>query len=322
MFENHLGIFVIMNPIVEAINPAVIELELTAEKFVRNTNNGDREIYIIDAHDAPNTLQEIGRLRELSFRAAGGGTGFSTDIDEFDTMEVPFKQLIVWDPEDKAIVGGYRFLQGHKINVVHGHLHSPTAHLFEMTPLFNTKYLPRIIELGRSFVQPAYQPTVNMRKGMYSLDNLWDGLGVLTVDCPEIDYFFGKITMYPHLDAVARDLILYFIKFYFPDTESLLRPHKALPFKTDVSAFSSLFKGDNYQEDYKLLNTAVRERNENIPPLVNAYMNLSASMMSFGTANNDLFGDVEETGIMIKIADIYEKKKERHIQHINRIRNR
>lgn len=309
-----------MKDIIKPIDRKLLEKELNEETFVRNTNNGNREIYIIDVHNAPNTLLEIGRLRELSFRAAGGGTGEETDIDEFDTMKVPFRQLLVWDKDDKEIVGGYRFLEGHKF-VIHGQdVHTPTAHLFRFNQNFIEQYLSKTIELGRSFVQPAFQPTVDIRKGMYSLDNLWDGLGFLTVNCPEIEYFFGKFTMYPHFNSEARDMIHYFLNKYFPDPDLLVESHKPLGYKTDLKGFSEILNNEKYTDDYKALNTFVREKGENIPPLVNAYMNLSPTMRNFGTAINDTFGDVEETGILIRISDIYEKKKERHILHINNTR--
>lgn len=309
-----------MKDIIKPIERELLNKELNDDTFVRNTNNGNREIYIIDAHNAPNAMLEIGRLREYSFRAAGGGTGEETDIDEFDTMSIPFRQLIVWDKDDQEIVGGYRFLEGHKFQIHNQIVHTPTAHLFRFNPEFVQHYLSKTIELGRSFVQPAFQPTVDIRKGMYSLDNLWDGLGFLTVNCPDIEYFFGKFTMYPHFNSEARDLIHYFLNKYFPDPDKLVEAHFPLGYKTNLTGFDEILASGVYADDYKALNTYVRDKGENIPPLVNAYMNLSPTMRNFGSAINDTFGDVEETGILIKIADIYDKKKERHIMHIDNVR--
>lgn len=309
-----------MKDIIKPIERELLKKELNDDTFVRNTNNGNREIFIIDAHNAPNTMLEIGRLREYSFRAAGGGTGEETDIDEFDTMKIPFRQLIVWDKDEEEIVGGYRFLEGYKFQIHDQIVHTPTAHLFRFNQEFVQLYLSKTIELGRSFVQPAFQPTVDIRKGMYSLDNLWDGLGFLTVNCPGIEYFFGKFTMYPRFNSEARDLIHYFLNKYFPDPDKLVEAHFPLGYKTNLAGFDNILASGVYADDYKALNTFVREKGENIPPLVNAYMNLSPTMRNFGTAINDTFGDVEETGILIKIADIYDKKKERHIMHIDNVR--
>jgi hypothetical protein len=192
-----------MKRIIDPVSPDILVAELTQDKFLRKTNNGNREIYILTHHNSPNIMREIGRLREISFREAGGGTGEEIDIDEFDTAEVPYKQLIVWNPADSEIVGGYRFINGKDIKVDENGVHCATGHLFDFTQKFITDYLPYTIELGRSFVQPFYQPTYNIKRGMYSLDNLWDGLGAIIVDNPDTKYFFGKITMYPSFNAIG-----------------------------------------------------------------------------------------------------------------------
>ncbi len=303
-----------MKDIIAPVERSLIKKELTEETFVREANNGNRDIHIIDAHNAPNTLREIGRLREISFREPGGGTGKECDLDAYDLQKNPFKQLIVWDRNDEEIVGGYRFLEGKNIHLDNeGVPQSPTSRLFRFSDQFISEYLPRVIELGRSFVQPDYQPLYNIRKGIYSLDNLWDGLGALLVDHPEVDYFFGKITMYPRYNITARDLILYFLHKYFPDPEGLLRPYHPVDLATPETELERIFSGDSYEENYKLLIKHVRRYGENIPPMVNAYMNLSSTMKTFGTSVNPHFGRVEETGILITISDIYEQKKERHV---------
>lgn len=304
----------IMKEIIKAIDKELIKEELNEETFIRNTNNGNREIYIVNAHNSPNTLKEIGRLREISFREPGGGTGKDCDLDDYDLQNSPFEQLIVWDPADEKIVGGYRFLEGKKINLdSEGIPQSPTSRLFRFSDKFVEEYLPHVIELGRSFVQPEYQPLYNIRKGIYSLDNLWDGLGALLVDHPDVHYFFGKITMYPRFNIMARDLILFFLNRYFPDNEGLMKPYNPIELSTPVSELERIFSGENYDENYKLLVKHVRRYGENIPPLVNAYMNLSSTMKTFGTSINPHFGRVEETGILITVSDIYENKKERHV---------
>ena len=304
------------------IDPVPVEAimdELTREKFFRKTNNGGNEIYILSAHDSPHVMREIGRLREISFREAGGGTGLDCDIDDFDTREENyFLQLIVWNPVDRVIVGGYRFLLCDKLPLdEHGQVDTPTSELFHYSERFVKEYLPDTIELGRSFVQPAYQPTKSLSKGLYSLDNLWDGLGSLIDVYPDAKYYFGKVTMYPQLDRTARDMILYFMKKHFPDHERLVapRPELNLPILTDESQLASVFVGENYREDYKILVRSVRERGAAVPPLVNAYMNLSSTLRSFGTALNPGFGEVEETGILVTIGDIYEEKAKRHIEY-------
>lgn len=304
-----------MSPIIDPVPVDLLEEELTEGKFVRITNNGKNRIYIFTAHDSPNLMKEVGRLREITFREAGGGTGNSLDIDEFDTMEVPFHQLIVWNPRDKEIMGGYRYLHGKDIpcNKL-GCLTSATGELFEFSDRFVRDYLPVSIELGRSFVQPGYQPTYNLKKGMYSLDNLWDGLGAMIIDNPDVKYFFGKMTMYPDYNRKARDIVLTFLRKFFPDREHLMMPREPVILTTPQDELDQLFISPTFEENYKSLVHLIRRHGENIPPLVNAYMNLSATMSTFGTAINRGFGDVEETGILINIQDIYPRKKERHLQ--------
>jgi len=303
-----------MENIIDPVNKNLLEAELNESTFLRNTNNGHNKIFVFTAHDSPNLMREVGRLREITFRDAGGGTGKSVDIDEFDTMEVPFHQLIVWDPIEKEISGGYRFIHGRDIQCNFDNcIHSATAELFDFSKKFIRDYLPVSIELGRSFVQPNYQPLVNFRKGMYSLDNLWDGLGAMIIENPDVKYFFGKMTMYPDYDRTARDIVLYFLKRYFPDTETLMLPIEAVVCTTPDAVIAEMFSARTYEENYKILIHELRRHGEHVPPLVNAYMNLSPTMRTFGTAINHGFGEVEETGILIHIEDIYPRKKERHL---------
>jgi hypothetical protein len=302
-----------MQEIIPPVDRNLLKQELNSKTFVRKANNGDNLIYIISNHNAPNTLREIGRLRELTFRAAGGGTGLDCDLDDFDLCENSYDQLVVWNPTDEEIVGGYRYIRCIKARQPGGNYHLATTELFAFSEKFKTDYLPKCIELGRSFVQPQYQPSVNNRKGLFSLDNLWDGLGALTVDNPDIEYFFGKVTTYRHFNVRARDYILRFMEHYFPDPDTLVWPLATVQPTEDTAAFAQELEGKDYKEGHKILNQLVRSLGENIPPLVNAYMNLSATMKSFGTAVNEEFGDVDETGILVAIKDIYPTKKERHV---------
>jgi hypothetical protein len=303
-----------MLKIIEPIDRELLKKELTPERFIRNTNNGNNKIYIISNHDSPNLMLEIGRLREVTFRAAGGGTGKDCDIDHFDTDVVCYKQLIVWNDKEEEIVGGYRFIRcGDVIDYNKQDIKLATSGMFNFSERFLKDYMPQTIELGRSFVQPKFQPGVDSRKGLFALDNIWDGLGTIIVDNPDIKYFFGKVTMYLDFNREARDMILYFLKKFFPDKEMLMTPFNPLPIYTAEEKLESLFSGLDFKEAFKILNNNVRALGENIPPLVNIYMNLSPSMRTFGTALNQSFGQVEETGILVTIDDIYPAKKERHI---------
>ena len=304
-----------MQDIIKPIDRALLKSELTKEKKLRSTNKSNNEIYIITAHDAPNVMQEIGRLREIAFRYYGGGPGCPVDIDEFDTMEDAYRQLIVWSPEDEQILGGYRFLCGSDVKFdENGKPMLATSHLFNFSEKFNKEFLPYTVELGRSFVTLEYQSTRAGAKGLFVLDNLWDGLGALSVVDPSLQYYFGKVTMYNTYNTEARNMILYFLGMHFPDTDKLVTPMYPLETDTDIEKMKELFRYDNFKDNYKVLNQEVRKFGINVPPLVNAYMSLSPKMRVFGTAINHEFGDVEETGILIAINEILEDKKKRHIE--------
>jgi len=306
--------------IIDPVPTELIEAEIAASAFMRTTNKGNNEIYIAEARTAPNLMREIGRLREIAFRTAGGGTGKDCDIDSFDLMDPPCRQLIVWDPEHKAIIGGYRYILGKDIRFnKDGSPRIATSHMFNFSQKFIDHYLPYTIELGRSFVRLEYQSSKAGAKALFALDNLWDGLGALTVLHPEIRYLFGKFTMYPSYDKECRDMLLYFLRKHFPDPDNLVSPFTPLPCNCSDERFSELFPGHNFKEDYRILNGHIREHGINIPPLVNAYMSLSPTMKIFGTAINDEFGNVEETGIFVTIDDIFEEKKQRHIETFNTV---
>lgn len=303
-----------MEEIIPRIPREILKAELTEDKKLRMTNKSNNEVYIVTWQDSPNVVRELGRLREIAFRAAGGGSGKSMDLDEFDTMDHPYKQLLIWDPEEEEILGGYRYLLGSQVQLMDdGQPLLATSHMFHFSEKFMRDYMPYTIELGRSFVTLEYQSSRMGTKGLFALDNLWDGLGALTIIEPDVKYFFGKFTMYPSFDRMARDMILFFLNKHFPDPEHLIEPMKPLKLWHDPASFVDLFTEDEFRKDYRILNREVRKLGYNIPPLVNAYMNLSPTMKLFGTAINDGFGDVEETGILIAVDEILEEKRIRYI---------
>lgn len=304
-----------MQKIIDPVDLSIIESELKKDFFLRKTNKASNEIYIFRAEDAPNLMREVGRLREEAFRFHGGGTGKEVDIDEFDYGDNSYMQLIVWDPAEKAILGGYRFIFGSDVRILdNGKPHLATAEMFDFSDNFMKNYLPYTIELGRSFVSLPYQSTLKGSKSIFALDNLWDGIGALTKINTDMKYFYGKVTIYKQYNRYARNLILYFLDKYFGDKDGLITPIDALPIDIDENLIYKLFDMEaSFNENYKILNNEVRKLNINIPPLVSAYMALSPEMKVFGTAINKEFGEVEETGILIAVDKIIENKINRHI---------
>ncbi len=300
-----------MQPIIDPVPRCELLAELTPAKLWRKTNKAGNLLYVFHAAEAPALMREVGRLREVAFRDAGGGTGLPVDIDEMDTHPQGYTQMIVWDPEEQEIQGGYRFI----IPRCEYPECLSTEHYFEFSDAFRRDYLPRIIELGRSFVQPKFQAR-NSFKGLFVLDNLWDGLGALIVRNPDVEYFFGKVTMYGDYDREARNMLIYFLKKHFSDKEGLVHSRYPVEMDIDEPRMRALFTGDTYEEDYRILARSVRNFDETIPPLINAYMNLSPTMKVFDTARNPDFGDVEETAILIRISELYKQKVERHVMGI------
>ena len=304
----------ILQPIVDPLPRSHILKELTKEKLLRRTNNGNNEVYVFNGNDSPSLMHEVGRIREMTFRHAGGGTGNEIDIDDFDTdSEDPQHQLIVWDPENQEIIGGYRFYLYKKPCVRCDITKLASSAYFNFSEKFMTRYFPHLMELGRSFVHPDYQSGNKGRRSLYALDNLWDGLGALVIENSHIKYLFGKVTMYPHFNQRARDMILYFLKHHFSDPDNLVIVKDPADIDIHEETMKQIFRGRSYKENYKVLSLEVRKLNENIPPLINAYMNLSPTMRTFGTFINHKFGEVEETGIMITLRDIYVEKINRHL---------
>ncbi|MBS0009768.1 MAG: GNAT family N-acetyltransferase [Bacteroidales bacterium] len=303
-----------MEKIVDAIPLHEIEKELTEDKLLRQTNNANNDVYIFTSHDSPNLMREVGRLRELTFRSAGGGTGKAIDLDNYDySGKSPHQQLIVWDPENKEIIGGYRFFIHDDSKKKVDPSDMASYDYFNFSDQFTRDFLPYLMELGRSFVQPDYQSRAKGRKSLFALDNLWDGLGAIVIENPSVRYLFGKVTMYPHFHIHARSMIIYFMKKHFSDPDNLVVPKKDISLDIDHDLMARIFTADNYRDDYKILSQEVRKIGETIPPLINAYMNLSPTMRTFGTIHNDSFGNVNETGIMITIKDMYVEKINRHL---------
>lgn len=305
-----------MNTIIDPVPVELIKAELTKSKKLEDTNKGHNELYIVTWQDSPHVVTEIGRLRELAFRNAGGSTGNALDLDEFDKMEKPYKQLIVWDPDNEAIIGGYRFLLGSDATFDEkGQPILASSHQFRFSQKFIDEYLPHVLELGRNFVAPEYQSSKNGAKSIFALDNLWDGLVAIIMKYPDLLYFFGKITLYPSYDHIVKDLIYHFLWKHFGDQDELVRPweDQAIMPKSDPELMNLIVNKDDLMEDYKLLKTAARLRGVNVPPNMTAYISITSEMLMFGTAVNRLMHNIEDTSVLVPFDSIYHDKKSRHI---------
>ena len=298
-----------MKPIIPPVETSLLISELEGH-LLRPSNKADNLIYDITAHECPNVMREIARLREISYRDGGGATGQEMDIDEMDLMAKPYHQLIVWDPEHLQIIGGYRYLLGKDAEIRDGQPFITSAHLFHYSDRFIREFLPQTIEFGRAFVQPMYQKREMGVKALFALDNIWDGIGAIMHIHPELRYMIGKVTIYPDYNATARELIYHYLDIYHRGEEGLFEPYNPLPLKKEVDL---PFKGDDPQENYHILQHAVREQGTVIPPMFSAYLNITNELQFFGNAVNDELANVYETGIMVDLTTVYQEKKERYI---------
>jgi hypothetical protein len=304
-----------MIPIIDPVDKELLKKELCQDTYLRKTNRGDNEIYVVNNENSPNVLREIGRLREVSFRAVGGGSGKECDLDHFDLEDKACFQLVVWNPEEEEIIGGYRFTRW-KMASFHenGQPFVNTEHLFDFSQKFIDEYFPHCIEMARAFVQPKYQSAQMGRKALFALDNLWDGIGGLVASDPSVKYLAGKVTIYSSSPDMSRKAMIYYLDKYFGDRENLLTSKNPETCTAEEKAFfDEMFTSEDYKEAYKVLNNYVKSFNDVIPPLIHSYIGISETMKTFGTTFDPDFGDCYDTAMMITIADLYEAKVQRYI---------
>lgn len=316
-----------MKKIIDPVPVELLKAELTKSRKLMDTNKGGNELYVVDCNNAPNTLREIGRIREIAYREAGGCSGNEVDLDEYDFLPKPYQQLIVWDPDAQAIIGGYRFIIGPDVSFREdGQPNVTASHLFHFSDKFISEYLPRTMELGRSFVAPEYQSSKVGAKALFTMDNLWDGIAGVLLSHPGIEYFFGKMTIYKSYDKTARELIMRFLEKHFPDNEGLIEPYKRLKSSNDPRLIDLILKEDSLKDDIRCLKGALRHLGTAVPPLVNSYINSSSTMKIFGSAINDELSNAIETGLLIRFDEMYPDKRDRHIRtfiekRVPRLRN-
>ena len=302
-------------PIIEPIDVQLLKQELNKSTFLRNTTRGNNEIYVVNNENSPNVLREIGRLREVSFRAVGGGSGTECDLDHFDLEDKACFQVVVWNPEEEEIIGGYRFTKWSMASFhENGQPYVNTEHLFDFSQKFIDEDFPYCIEMARAFVQPKYQSAQAGRKALFALDNLWEGIGGVVASNPDVKYLTGKVTIYSSSPELSRKAMIYYLDMSFGDREGLLmskNPELWTPQQEDF--FKELFTGDDYKENYLILNNFVKSFNDTIPPLIHLYVGLSPTMKTFGTTFDPDFGDCYDTAMMITVSDIYKEKFDRYI---------
>jgi hypothetical protein len=299
-------------PLINPVEPQLIQSELTGDRYVTSLKGID--LYVVTAHDAPNTMNEIGRIREREFRMVGAGRNVATDIDEFDTAVDGCRQLVAWDPAGREIVAMYRFALCRDILARHGARGLRTAGLFDFDPAFVENYLRRSIELARSVVNKA------ARRAVMGLFAVWQGLGALTNEYPEVAYFFGNATVYRSMSPRGRDLVVAFLRTHYGAPAGLVRakPHLAYTPATPASEIAQILHGDDAAADQRRLVEALAEHGEAVPPILLSYLGVTRDLMVFDVAVDPDFADAYEIALAIPIGSVNQKTRKRFVDGYTR----
>jgi len=300
-----------MSHIISPVSKNKLLPEITRQKLLRQTSKGGNEIYSFTMREAPSLMYEVARLRETSYRAAGCGSGNSIDIDDFDIEPKPYHQLIVWNPHEKEIVGGYRYAVGSEYTNCICQL--SMTHYFRFSQNFVNEILPYSIELGRAWVNPVYQPSSDTRKSIFALDNLWDGIGVVVSEHENIKHLYGKLTIPGNYNPIARILLQWVLRHYFRDKDNLLIPEKPIVIPEVLTLAGIQLSGNNFEEDFRVVSRYIKAMGLSIPPLVSSYIGLASKITTFGTTLNTELNNSFEIGMMINIKDIHKEKLSRYV---------
>ncbi|WP_293267169.1 lysophospholipid acyltransferase family protein [Neptunomonas sp.] len=279
----------------------LLKQELKASELLGETVDG-KKIYLFDHCPDSAVMQEIGRLREISFRCVGEGTGKNKDLDKYDHY---YRHIILWDEDDLEIAGAYRLAEAHKL------IHDSNSPLYSET-LFQYgeamhPYFEQGIELGRSFVQPRYW-------GRRSLDYLWYGIGAYLKKHPNVRYLFGPVSLSNRYPKPAKDMLVWFYQHYFADNNRLAKAHTPYELSSKESVLT-VFIGDDYQTDFKILKEQLNYLGVSVPTLYKQYSELCTTggvrFMDFGIDAN--FNYCVDGLVMVDTHFIKEKKHQRYV---------
>ncbi|QSX34742.1 lysophospholipid acyltransferase family protein [Shewanella avicenniae] len=301
--KNRPGIFKTQSAIAhpedrQALQRALSECELLGE------TPDEKQIYLYRHHDASPIMREIGRLREISFRAVGEGTGKRRDTDQYDPH---YWHLVLWDRDELEIVGAYRFASAKLLHQQSQTLYSES--LFQYSQEFE-RYFEQGLELGRSFVQPKYW-------GKRSLDYLWVGIGAFLAKNPEYRYLFGPVTISNQLPALAKEMLVHFYQKHFPADSVLANSFH--PYEISANRreeLNALYSGLDYEHAFKVLKQTLATMGAAVPTLYKQYAELcqnnGVSFLDFGIDAD--FGDCIDGVVLVDIEKLKPKKRKRYLE--------
>jgi putative hemolysin len=298
------GVFTTEKSIAHPESRQALKKELSNGELLGQTRDG-KQILLMNWEPGSALMREIGRLRELSFRKVGEGTGKRRDTDNYDLY---YRHLVLWDEAELEVVGSYRIGEVGVILVNQGGEGLYTHSLFKFSKNFD-RYARQSIELGRSFVQPRYW-------GTRALDYLWQGVGAYLRHHPEIGYMYGPVSISAHYPKPARDLMVDFFKRYFVTKEDL--GHAKVPYEISQSTwdeFGQVFSGDDYDADLQELKNQLALFDLTIPTLFKQYTDLCESggvrFLDFGI--DPEFAGCTDGMILVEIARVKASKRKRYM---------
>jgi putative hemolysin len=297
------GLFKSESPIALPEERALLKREVEHCEHLGQTPDG-KQIYLYRRQDQPHApiLRELGRLREIAFRAVGEGTGQRRDLDKYDD---DYLHLLLWDPGVLEIVGAYRFIptaeQLARKGLAGLYSHSLFAYGEQMDDV-----LQQGLELGRSFIQPAYW-------GRRGLDYLWQGIGAFLARNPQYRYLFGPVSISGSLPMAARDLLIAFYRLYFP--AKLGVAHSRRPYPASLPQVLEQFSGQDYAADLARLKSMLDNLGCAIPTLYKQYSELcetgGVQFMDFGTDPD--FADCVDGLVLVDLSRLKAAKYQRYI---------
>ncbi len=301
--KNKPPLFPTVETVIHPADAKAIKKNLYKATLLGETRD-NKKIFLYDfSYDCP-VMQEIARLRELTFRSVEEGTGLSLDLDRFDTY---YRHIVLWDDNDLEIVGAYRIGEGSEIMRNQGVDGFYTQTLFDLDTHFSG-YLPYSIELGRSFVQPRYW-------GQHSLEYLWYGIGAYLNTRPDIKYLFGPVSLSNSYPQLAKELIVAFYDQQFG--HALPQAQARSPFQVSLASkrFALQEFSADYSSSFKILNSELKKLGVKVPTLYKQYVELCVDKGChfIGFNVDPQFNDCIDSLIMVEIDKIAPKKKQRYV---------
>lgn len=297
------GIFNTEKTIIHPVPVRLIKHELYHSERLGSTNDG-KKIFLIKADSCPNVMREISRLREITFRKVGEGTGKSFDTDTYDEH---YHHIVLWDDDDLEIVGSYRLGITSEIIEEKGIEGLYNASQFTIHETFND-VLSQSIELGRSFVQAKYWKT-------NALDYIWQGIGAFVMKNPQIRYLWGAVSISNSYSELAKAMIVYYYKKWYLGDTSFATPHKAFVItKIQEQEIEAMFTGSNHEEDFRILKFGLKGLGFSVPVLYRRYTELcnygGAKFASFSV--DEGFMNAIDGLIVVDLHALRDEYKERY----------